>query len=103
MTSSPGTPSPGPVGPDPDVAIRARNLTKDYVDFWGRPRVRALAGLDLDVRRGEVFGLLGPNGSGKTTTIKLTLGLLFPTAGEVRVFGAAPAGETCSISSRRPP
>jgi ABC-2 type transport system ATP-binding protein len=92
MTSSPGTPSPGPAESDSDVAIRARNLTKDYVDFWGRPRVRALAGLDLDVRRGEVFGLLGPNGSGKTTTIKLTLGLLFPTAGDVRVFGDDPRG-----------
>lgn len=73
-----------------DAAVWARNLTKDYVDFWGRPKVRALAGLDLEVRRGEVFGLLGPNGSGKTTTIKLVLGLLFPTEGEVRVLGADP-------------
>ncbi len=73
-----------------DLAVRARNLTKDYTDFWGRPRVRALAGLDLDVRRGEVFGLLGPNGSGKTTTIKLVLGLLFPTDGEVSVLGRDP-------------
>jgi ABC-2 type transport system ATP-binding protein len=52
--------------------------------------VRALAGLDLEVRRGEVFGLLGPNGSGKTTTMKLVLGLLRPTSGEARVLGRAP-------------
>ena len=41
----------------------------------------------MEVRRGEIFGLLGPNGSGKTTTIKLLLGLLFPTSGEALVFG----------------
>jgi ABC-2 type transport system ATP-binding protein len=46
-----------------------------------------LKALDLTVRRGEVFGLLGPNGSGKTTTIKLLLGLLFPTSGEVLMLG----------------
>ncbi len=69
-----------------DVIIETRNLTKVYRDFWGRQKVRALKALDLEVRRGEVFGLLGPNGSGKTTTIKLLLGLLFPTSGEVLVF-----------------
>jgi ABC-2 type transport system ATP-binding protein len=58
-----------------------------YRDFWGRQKVRALRALDLEVYRGEVFGLLGPNGSGKTTTIKLLLGLLFPTEGEALVFG----------------
>ncbi len=70
-----------------DAAILTRGLTKDYTDFWGRPKVRALAGLDLEVRRGEVFGLLGPNGSGKTTTMKLVLGLIWPTAGDVRILG----------------
>jgi ABC-2 type transport system ATP-binding protein len=73
-----------------DIAVSAHQLVKDYVDFWGRPRVRALDGLDLEVRRGEVFGLLGPNGSGKTTTMKLVLGLIFPTSGEVRVLGRDP-------------
>jgi len=73
-----------------DHVIVTKDLTKDYVDFWGRPKVRALAGLDLAVRRGEVLGLLGPNGSGKTTTMKLVLGLLWPTAGEARVLGRDP-------------
>ncbi|MBN2473724.1 MAG: ABC transporter ATP-binding protein [Pirellulales bacterium] len=70
-----------------DVVIETRNLTKVYRDFWGRQKVRALKALDLEVRRGEIFGLLGPNGSGKTTTIKLLLGLLFPTSGQSLVFG----------------
>ena len=69
-----------------DVIIETRNLTKDYKDFWGRPKVNALESLDLEVRRGEIFGLLGPNGSGKSTTIKLILGLLFPTSGQALVF-----------------
>ncbi len=70
-----------------DVVIETRNLTKVYRDFWGRQKVRALNALDLEVRRGEVFGLLGPNGSGKSTTLKLILGLLFPTSGQALVFG----------------
>ncbi|WP_165064573.1 ABC transporter ATP-binding protein [Paludisphaera rhizosphaerae] len=69
-----------------EVIIETRNLTKVYRDFWGRPKVQALKALDLQVQRGEIFGLLGPNGSGKTTTIKLLLGLLFPTEGEARIF-----------------
>jgi ABC-2 type transport system ATP-binding protein len=75
-----------------EIVLQTRALTKVYRDFWGRQKVRALKGLDLEVRRGEVFGLLGPNGSGKTTTIKLLLGLLFPTEGEALVFGK-PAGD----------
>ncbi|MGD9128347.1 MAG: ABC transporter ATP-binding protein [Planctomycetia bacterium] len=71
----------------PDVIIETRNLTKVYRDFWGRQKVRALKALDLEVQQGEIFGLLGPNGSGKTTTIKLLLGLLFPTSGRALVFG----------------
>jgi len=72
--------------PESEVVIEARSLTKVYRDFWGRQKVRALKALDLQVRRGEIFGLLGPNGSGKTTTIKLLLGLLFPTSGRALVF-----------------
>jgi ABC-2 type transport system ATP-binding protein len=71
----------------PEVIIETRNLTKVYRDFWGRPKVRALKALDMEVRRGEIFGLLGPNGSGKSTTIKLLLGLLFPTSGHAYTFG----------------
>jgi ABC-2 type transport system ATP-binding protein len=69
-----------------EVIIETRNLTKVYHDFWGRPKVQALKALDLQVHRGEIFGLLGPNGSGKTTTIKLLLGLVFATEGEALIF-----------------
>ncbi len=72
---------------DAGVVIEARNLSKIYRDFWGRKKVHALKSLDIEVRPGEIFGLLGPNGSGKSTTIKLILGLLFPTSGRVLVFG----------------
>jgi ABC-2 type transport system ATP-binding protein len=70
-----------------DVVVETRNLTKVYRDFWGRKKKTALNALDLQIYKGEIFGLLGPNGSGKTTTIKLLLGLLFPTNGDAFVFG----------------
>jgi ABC-2 type transport system ATP-binding protein len=70
-------------------AIQTQGLTKVYKDFWGRDKVRALDDLNLTVHRGEVFGLLGPNGSGKSTTIKLLLGLIFPTSGSAAVLGHA--------------
>lgn len=70
-----------------EAVIETRALSKTYRDFWGRQKVRALKALDLEIHRGEVFGLLGPNGSGKTTTIKLLLGLLFPSEGQALVFG----------------
>ncbi len=71
--------------------IETLGLRKTFRDFWRRPVVEAVKGLDFSVRQGEVFGLLGPNGSGKSTTIKMLLGLLHPTAGEIRVLGAAPS------------
>lgn len=71
----------------PEVVVETRNLTKIYRDFWGRQKVRALKALDLTIYKGEIFGLLGPNGSGKTTTMKLLLGLLFPTEGQAIVLG----------------
>jgi ABC-2 type transport system ATP-binding protein len=81
------TPMSAQPAAESEVVIETRNLSKTYRDFWGRQKVRALKALDLEVRRGEIFGLLGPNGSGKTTTIKLLLGLLFPTSGQAYVFG----------------
>jgi len=70
-----------------ETVIETRALTKVYRDFWGRQKVRALKALDLEIYQGEVVGLLGPNGSGKTTTLKLLLGLLFPTEGQALIFG----------------
>jgi ABC-2 type transport system ATP-binding protein len=70
-----------------EVVVETRALSKVYRDFWGRPKVHALKALDLEIKQGEVFGLLGPNGSGKTTTLKLLLGLLFPTDGRAVVLG----------------
>jgi len=72
---------------DNEQVIQISNLTKIYRDFWGRKKVRALNSLSLEVKKGEIFGLLGPNGSGKTTTLKLLLGLLFPSEGEIKVLG----------------
>ncbi|MBM7505182.1 ATP-binding cassette domain-containing protein [Agromyces aurantiacus] len=69
-----------------DAAIATADLTKHY------GRVAALEGLDLEVRRGEIFGFLGPNGSGKTTTIRLLLGLIRPTRGSATVLGV-PVGD----------
>ncbi|MDR1960378.1 MAG: ABC transporter ATP-binding protein [Planctomycetaceae bacterium] len=77
-----------------DIVVETKNLTKIYRDFWGRQKVRALKALDLQIKRGEVFGLLGPNGSGKTTTIKLLLGLLFPTSGEIQILGKSASDVT---------
>ena len=73
-------------------------LCKTFRDFWHRPRVQEVQDLNLDIRPGEVFGLLGPNGSGKTTTIKMLLGLLYPTKGRISVFGKPPTD--VSIKSR---
>jgi ABC-2 type transport system ATP-binding protein len=68
-------------------AISAEGLFKDY------PRVRALSNLDLKVESGDIFGFLGPNGAGKTTFVKIILGLVFPSSGEVSVFGLPVGGK----------
>lgn len=70
--------------------VQTVGLTKVFKDFWYRNRVRAVDNLDLDIQAGEVFGLLGPNGSGKSTTIKILLGLLYPSRGRVAIFGRSP-------------
>ncbi|RBY93519.1 ABC transporter ATP-binding protein [Blastococcus sp. TF02-8] len=70
---------------DQDAAISVRGLVKRYGDFT------AVDGLDLDIRRGEIFALLGPNGAGKTTTVEICEGYRRRDAGEVRVLGEDPA------------
>src|SRR6266849_1674073 len=69
-----------------DLAIHTRGLRKA---FSGKVAVRSLS---LDVPRGEVFGFLGPNGAGKSTSVKMLLGLVFPTSGEAEILGR-PAGD----------
>jgi ABC-2 type transport system ATP-binding protein len=86
-------PNPPSATRDPqssEAVVAVRGLTKVFKDFWGRPKARAVDGIDFEVRKGEVFGLLGPNGSGKSTTVKLLLGLLYPTKGHIEVFGRSP-------------
>lgn len=73
-----------------EVIVRVTGLSKVFKDFWGRPKARAVDNVDFEIRRGEIFGLLGPNGSGKSTTIKMLLGLLYPTRGHIEVFGHSP-------------
>lgn len=70
--------------------VEAVGLTKEFRDFWNRPKAKAVNDIDFEVREGEVLGLLGPNGSGKSTTVKMLLGLLYPTGGRLTVFGRSP-------------
>jgi ABC-2 type transport system ATP-binding protein len=78
----------------PDVAVRAERLRKTF------EALVAVDGLDLQVPRGEVFGLLGPNGSGKTTTIRMLCGLLAPTSGSATVAGFDVAREPERVKQR---
>ena len=82
--------SDAPVQNPEDTVIAIRGLTKVFKDFWGRSKAKAVDNVSFEVRKGEVFGLLGPNGSGKSTTIKMILGLLYPTKGHLEVFGKSP-------------
>ncbi|MBO4490768.1 MAG: ABC transporter ATP-binding protein [Lentisphaeria bacterium] len=70
--------------------VSAVGLLKIFRDFWNRPKAKAVNDIDFEVREGEVLGLLGPNGSGKSTTVKMLLGLLYPTGGRLTVFGKSP-------------
>ena len=77
-----------------ETVIETHDLTKRYGD------VVAVDRLDMTIQAGEVFGMLGPNGSGKTTTILMMLGLTEPTAGQVRVLGLDPARQPLSVKAR---
>ena len=81
-------------GSGESVPIRTRGLTKRYGDLV------AVDGLDLEVRAGEIFGLLGQNGAGKTTTILMLLGLTEPSGGEARVVGLDPARKPLEVKRR---
>jgi ABC-2 type transport system ATP-binding protein len=80
--------------PAADQAIVVRGLRKDY------GQVQAVAGVDLEVQRGEIFALLGPNGAGKTTTVEILEGYRDRTAGEVRVLGHDPAERSATWKAR---
>ena len=77
-----------------DAAIEIRGLTKSYGKF------RALRGIDLEVRRGEIFGFLGPNGAGKTTAIRCMLDLIRPNSGHLRVLDIDPQREPVAVREK---
>ena len=81
-----------------EYAVETFSLTKIFSDWWGRAKVYAVDNLNLQVSYNEVFGLLGPNGSGKTTTLKMLLGLLHPTKGKSLILGGD--GQDAKINSR---
>ncbi len=70
-----------------DTVLWCKDLEKVYRSGFLRIPYTGLADLDLDVKRGEIFGFIGPNGAGKTTAIKCLMGLQFPTGGEARILG----------------
>src|SRR5207302_5361772 len=79
---------------NPSLALLTRGLRKSYGP------VEALRGVDLEVRRGEVFGFLGPNGAGKTTTVRCLLDLIRPSGGSARVLGLDPQAEPVAVRAR---
>ncbi len=81
-----------------EYAVETFSLTKIFSDWWGRAKVYAVDELNLKIHYNEVFGLLGPNGSGKTTTLKMLLGLLHPTKGKALILGGD--GADSQINSR---
>jgi ABC-2 type transport system ATP-binding protein len=70
-----------------ETVLQTEGLTKVYRSLLTPAGIKAVDGLNLTVRRGETYSIVGPNGSGKTTTLKLLLGLIFPTAGDATIFG----------------
>ena len=75
---------------DGPTIVQASGLKKVFKDFWGRPKVNAVNTIDFSIKQGQVVGFLGPNGSGKSTTIKMLLGLLYPTKGWIKIFDHSP-------------
>ena len=73
-----------------DIVVDAVGLTKVFSDFWLRQKAVAVDGISFEIRSDEIFGLLGPNGSGKSATIKMILGLLHRSKGNLTVFGKEP-------------
>jgi ABC-2 type transport system ATP-binding protein len=82
-----------PFAPNKDLAIQIRGLTKSY------GKVRALRGIDLEVKRGEIFGFLGPNGAGKTTTIRCLLDMIRPDGGQAFLLGLDPQTEPVAVQA----
>ena len=78
---------------DQDLAIQIHGLTKSY------GKVRALQGIDLEVKRGEIFGFLGPNGAGKTTTIRCLLDMIRPDGGKASLLGIDPQADPVTIQA----
>ncbi|HET6332194.1 MAG TPA: ABC transporter ATP-binding protein [Polyangiales bacterium] len=72
-----------------EVVLEVADLRKTFHLGFLRKRVEAVRGVSFEVRRGEIFGFIGPNGAGKTTSIKMMLQLIFPTHGQVKLFGAS--------------
>lgn len=91
---APGASAADPAPAPGEVLVRTRALTKRYGELTAVDR------LDLEVRAGEIFGLLGQNGAGKTTTILMLLGLTEPTSGEARVVGLDPARHPLEVKRR---
>ena len=87
------TAGPSPADPD-DLAVRVRGLRKSYAG------VAAVDGLDLDIRRSEIFALLGPNGAGKTTTVEILEGYRTRDGGEVSVLGCDPGRQRADLKPR---
>ena len=71
-----------------ETVLAVRNIEKTFRIGFMRKRVEAVRGVSFEVKKGEIFGVLGPNGAGKTTTMKMLLGLIFPTKGELSIFGS---------------
>ena len=86
-----GTPAKGPAVAEPVAAVQVRDLARHFGP------VRAVDGISFDIGTREIFGILGPNGSGKTTTIRMLCGLLRPTSGTAIVAGADVAAHPESV------